>query len=334
MPPMETMNHWQRIEAAIAGLPTDRPPVSMWRHFPGEDLEADQLAAHMVDWQRRWDFDVVKFMPPGTYSVEDWGARSDYLGNAIGTRDVVVPAVRRTEDWARIRPLDVRAGAYGRQNQALRTTAQALRGSVPILQTIFGPLTTARKMSTDRLYADLRRHPDVLHAALRVITEVTIEFALDALRSGADGVFLALQQPCWRLMTPDEYSRFGKAYDLEILAALRGKARLNMVHAHGEDIMFELLADYPVELFNWHDRVTEPSIADAAKAFPRLLVGGLNEHQTLLQGDPAAIRAEVADAIAQAGGRRLMLGPGCVLPIAICDDAIATVVDAARGGSR
>jgi uroporphyrinogen decarboxylase len=324
------MNHWQRIEAAIAGEATDVVPVALWRHFPGDDLDPDRLAAHMLAWQRRWDFDLVKFMPPGTYGVVDWGAGTEYRGNAIGTREVVAPAVERTEDWARIGPLDHRAGSWGRQNDALRTTARALGGAVPILQTVFSPLTTARKLATDRLFADLRCHPDALHRALRAITDVTIAFALDALDAGAHGIFLATQLATWRLLATDEYRQFGKAYDLEILRALAGRSRLNMLHAHGDDVMFDLLADYPVEMLNWHDRLTPPAIAAAATRFPRLLVGGLNEHGTLLSGGPDAIRAEVADAICQSGGRRLMIGPGCVLPIATRERSIQAVVDAVR----
>ncbi len=37
--------------------------------------------------------------------------------------------------------------------------------------------------------------------------------------------------------------------------------------------------------------------------------------ETMLQGDPAEVRAQVADAIAQTGGRRLIVGTGCVTPI-------------------
>ena len=328
---MKPMSHWQRVEAALAGAPTDTTPISLWRHFPGDDLDPGLLAAHMVAWQRRWDFDLVKFMPPGTYSVVDWGATAEYRGNAIGTREVVVPAVRRTDDWARIARLDPGAGSWGRQNEALRATAQALRGEVPILQTVFSPITTARKMATDRLYADLRCHPDALHAALRAITETTIAFALDALDAGAAGVFLATQQATHRLLTVDEYQRFGKAYDLELLHALAGRTRFNLLHAHGDDIMFDALCDYPVELFNWHDRLTPPSIAEARQRFPGLLVGGVDEHGTLLHGEPEAIRAEAADAICQSGGRRLMIGPGCVLPIATPEPRIAVLVDAVRG---
>ncbi|MGO4154612.1 uroporphyrinogen decarboxylase family protein [Cupriavidus sp. YAF13] len=327
---MQTMNHWQRIEAALLGDATDRTPVALWRHFPEDDLDVDKLVRHTLEWQRKWDFDLVKFMPPGTYGVEDWGAVTAYQGSANGARAVVASPVRTTEDWLRIRPLDVKQGSYGRQNEALRAAARSLRGAVPILQTVFSPLTTARKLSTDRLFADLRCEPDALEAALRVITDTTIQFALDSLEAGAHGVFFATQLASSRMLTTQEYERFGSRYDLEVLAALRGHAQLNMLHAHGDDIMFDLLATYPVDMFNWHDRLTPPGLEAAAARFTRLLVGGLNEHGTLLHGSEQDIADEVHNAIAQTDGRRLIVGPGCVLPVATSDTAIRAVVRAAR----
>ncbi|MFI5447698.1 uroporphyrinogen decarboxylase family protein [Polaromonas sp. UC242_47] len=327
---MKALNHWQRIEAAIAGETTDHAPVALWRHFPDDDLCLEKLVAHTVDWQKKWDFDLVKFMPSGTYGVEDWGATTGYRGAANGAREVIRPAVLRTEDWARIRPLDVLAGSYGQQNRALAATAKALRGAAPLLQTVFSPLTTARKLSTDRMLADLRCSPDALHQALRVITDVTIEFALNALEAGADGVFFATQLASNRILNAQEYACFGKKYDLEVLNALRGRSRLNMLHAHGDDIMFDLLVDYPVEMFNWHDRLTKPSLSEAGAKFSRLLVGGLNEHGTLLHGWPEDIEREIHEALSHNEGRRLMIGPGCVLPVAIQDRSIQAVVNAVR----
>lgn len=327
---MSEMNHWERIEAALAGQATDRAPVALWRHFPNDDLDPAKLAAHSVQWQRRWDCDLVKFMPSGMYGVEDWGTVTEYRGTANGARESVRPAITSVEGWRNLERLDVRQGSYGRQNQALAMTARELAGSVPILQTIFSPLTTARKMSSERLFADLRRAPEAVEHALQVITDMTIEFALQALQDGAHGVFFATQLASYRLLTAAEYDRFGRHFDLQILDALKGKARLNMLHIHGDDIMFDHLSDYPVQMLNWHDRLTEPNLRQAAQRFKGLLVGGISEHGTLVNGTLAEIEAEVHDALAQTQGRRLVIGPGCVLPVRVTDDRLEAVRRAAR----
>ncbi len=71
----------------------------------------------------------------------------------------------------------------------------------------------------------------------------------------------------------------------------------------------------------------------AAPRFPGLLVGGINEYGALLRADTGGVADEVRDAIAQTGGRRLMLGPGCVVPISVTDAAIEAAVRAAREGA-
>jgi len=106
-----------------------------------------------------------------------------------------------------------------------------------------------------------------------------------------------------------------------------------MLHAHGDDVMFDTLAAYPVEMMNWHDRTAEPDLRGAAPRFPGLLVGGINEYGALLRADTGGVADEVRDAIAQTGGRRLMLGPGCVVPISVTDASIEAAMRAAREGA-
>ncbi|MCC6532119.1 MAG: uroporphyrinogen decarboxylase [Burkholderiales bacterium] len=324
------MNHWTRIEAALEGRAVDRLPLSLWRHFPEDDTDPGKLAAHMVRWQRRWDFDLIKFMPSGTYSVEDWGARTAYQNAANGARAVISPGVRRAEDWPALARLDPARGVLGQQLAALRMAKAELGDGAPILQTVFSPLTSARKLAGERIFADMRLNADMLEAGLRIITEVTIDFALQSLACGAHGVFFATQCASYRVCSAQEYLRFGAQFDRAVLNALKGRSRFDLLHVHGEDIMFDLVKDYPVRMLNWHDRLTKPDLASAAKQSSCLLVGGLEENSTLAHGDAAAIEAEVRDAVAQSAGRRLMVGPGCVLLVATPAANIQAVIDAVQ----
>lgn len=327
------MNHFERIEAAVCGGSTDLVPVALWKHFPVEDQDPAKLAALTVAWQRRYDFDLVKFMPSGTYCVEDWGAKSAFEGAANGARAVVVPGVVSPAGWRKLQRLDPGKGVLGAQNGALRTAATELGGTVPILQTLFSPLTTARKLAGDVVFEHLRRHPAELHAGLRTIADTTIDFALAALEAGAHGFFLATQCANTDVLSVAEYRDFGARYDLEILAAVKGRARLNMLHAHGLDVMFDLLAAYPVEMMNWHDRLTPPALDEALARFPKALVGGIAELDTLVTGTAQEVRAQVRDAIERTGGRRLVVGPGCVAGIYAPEQNLRAVVEEARGSA-
>ncbi len=309
----DTMSHWSRVRAALRGSEVDRPPISLWRHWPEEDETPTGLAAAMVRWQREYDFDLVKMMPTGTYGIEDWGASTVYEPNDHGVRTVVRYGVTEVEQWPTLEQLDVTDGYLGNQIEAVRLVAEDLAGEVPILQTVFSPLTTARKLAGDRVFADLRQHPDPFRAGLQVIAETTARFALESLRAGADGIFFATQCATYRAMTLAEYRSFGEAYDRIVLDAARPQAEIVLLHAHGHDLIFDLLVDYQPDALNWHDRAAGPSLSQARARFDGAVVGGINEWETLISGPAEAIEAEIADAVAQTGGRRHIVGPGCVL---------------------
>lgn len=310
----EQMTKFERLKAAIKGEETDRVCVALWKHFPVDDMTPEGLARCAVDFQKRYDWDLVKLTPTGTYGVMDWGSETVWKPNDMGVRTIVKFGVTAAEQWPQLELLDVTKGQYGVANQAVALTAKAINGEVPILQTVFSPLTTARKLAGDRIFTDLRTRPDLVKQGLEIITEVTIRFCQEALKAGADGFFFATQNASYRVVNDAEYCAFGEYYDRRILDAIKDKTQFNVIHIHGEDTMWKSMMRYPVNMVNWHDRITEPSLSEARQFFPGLLCGGINEWHTLVTGPVAAIEAEVKEAIAQVDGRGLMIAPGCVVP--------------------
>ena len=306
------MNHWDRINAALQGEETDRPPICLWRHWPIEDQTAESLAAVMVRWQEEYDCDLVKHAPAGSYVIEDWGGRTTYIpesSHGLGVRTITQRAVTATEGWPELEQLDVTQGHLGEHLAAVRLATKALGESAPVLQTVFSPLNIAPKLAGDLAFADLRENPELFSRGLQIIAETTARFALESLRAGADGILFV--SPCnHALFSEAEYREFGVPYDRIILDTVRGEAQIIMALLLGQEIMFDLAAQYPVDAINWPDRVCGPSLKDAQERFPGLLMAGIDEQRTLLNGPPAAIQAEIQDAIAQTGGRRLLVGPG------------------------
>ena len=308
----------QRLEATIRGEPADRTPVALWRHFPGDDQYPDELARSQIDFQRTYDFDFMKVTPSSSYCVQDWGLTTIYEGNLEGTRAYVNRRIQEPEDWYQLEPLDPRNGALGRQIECLRLIGAELGDEVPFIQTIFNPLAQARYLAGgERLLAHLRAHPEAVRTGLRVITDSIVRFVAEVCQAGAAGIFLAVQHASHRLLSEDEYRRFGEPFDRQVLEALTPAAWFNVLHLHGEDVMFDLLANYPVQAINWHDRETAPMLSEALRRTRgRALIGGLRQWETMVRGTPPNVRAEIADALAQtAGGRRLIIGTGCVTPI-------------------
>ncbi|MEI6289491.1 MAG: hypothetical protein WCP19_03590, partial [Chloroflexota bacterium] len=71
--------HRERMEALVSGQDTDRTPVALWRHFPGDDQDPDRLAAATLFWQKNYDWDVVKVTPASSFALKDWGVDFDNL---------------------------------------------------------------------------------------------------------------------------------------------------------------------------------------------------------------------------------------------------------------
>lgn len=310
----DQMTKRERLQAAVKGQATDRVPVALWKHFPVEDMTAEGLAAAAIAFQKKYDWDLIKFTPTGTYGIMDWGAETAWQPNNMGVRTITRFGLTKPEEWAQLPKLDATKGFYGQQNQALALVAREFKGEIPLFQTIFSPLTTARKLAGDRIFTDMRIHPELFKQGLETITQVTIQFAEEALKAGADGLFFATQNGSYRVVNEAEYRAFGEAYDRQILDAVRSKTQWIIVHIHGEDTMFDLLTRYPVDIANWHDRITDPSLKEARRHFSGLLAGGINEWNTLVTGPVSAIEADVKDAIEQTGGRGLLIAPGCVVP--------------------
>jgi len=300
----------ERLRAALRGEAVDRPPVALWRHFPREDARPQTLAAAHVRFYTTYDWDFLKVTPASGYYGDDWGLHAGYRPNREGTRHYTDRPVKKVADWAGLRSLDVTAGVYGRELHTLHLIREALSEDV-ILATVFSPLSIARTLCGDQaLLRYLREQPDVLHQGLATITDVTGRFAAETLNAGADGIFFATQCATTDYLTEEEYEEFGRPYDLQVLDAA-AHAEVRLLHLHGSHVMFDLVTDYPVDAINWHDRQTPPTLAEARQRYSGCLVGGLDQ-ETLSRGTPEEVAGQVHDAIAQTGGRGLIIAAGCV----------------------
>lgn len=312
---MSDISKRERLEATLAGEPTDRIPVALWRHFPGDDQDSDELARAHLEFQSIYDFDFIKVTPAYSFCVTGWGVEDRYDGNNEGVLDITRRAINRPDDWHKIKPLDPTTGSLGQQLRTLELLHEAVGDEVPFIQTIFNPLAMLMFLVGEMAELPyLRREPELVKQVLEVLTETNVRFVEEVLKRGAAGVFMSTIHASYLLFTESEYLELGRPYDLRVLEAAQG-GWFNVLHIHGEEVMFDLLTDYPVAAINWHDRSGSPSLAGAATRFSGTLIGGLRQWDTLLRGTPDQVRAEVRDAVEQTGGRHYILGAGCVTPI-------------------
>jgi uroporphyrinogen decarboxylase len=310
------MTHRERVRAALNGEEVDRVPVSMWRHFYGSETSAETLAAAMLGFQDRFDWDFMKVNPRASYHVEDWGLRVEYHGDAHPR--VVSTPVRTPEDWLKIRVLDINGGVLNEQLAALETIAGKLGGELPFLMTVFTPLSIAADLvaSEETFLRHLREHTDKVNAALEAITETFTIFAAACLERGAAGLFYATTS--WATtdrLTGAEYRRYARPHDLRLLAGLP-PAWFNVLHVCKPHNLLDVVADYPVAAFSWDARgAGNPSLAEGKKMVGgKAVIGGVPHDQTLVEASLAQLAATIAGLRTAMGRRGWMLGPGCTFP--------------------
>jgi uroporphyrinogen decarboxylase len=245
-----------------------------------------------------------------------------------GHRGCARCAVREADDWKKIRALDPdSAPGYVEQMETIvRLGFDRRIGDAPVVPTLFSPLSLARKLSGERLSADIRERPDAVKSALEAITETLIRFSDAALNEGVSGIFYSIQAASRTLHTEEVYAEFGEPYDRRVLESVSGRSILTIVHCHGDQLMFDRLARLPGHAWNWDDRATAPPLGEGRALVKGAVIGGLNQWKTLRDGTPEQATAETKDAVLQTGGTGVIVGPGCVLPMNTPDANVAAVV--------
>jgi uroporphyrinogen decarboxylase len=303
----------ERVRRALQSADLDCPPCAFWTHFPGIDLDPDALATEMAAFARRLDLDFVKAMPNGCYCVEDWGAVPDHSRvSQGGTTQIVHSPITAPEDWRKISPLPVTEGAYGRELRHLARLIAAVGPEVPVLATVFSPLTVAHKLAGPALIRDFPTARQNVLDALEAIAATTAEFTRQALALGCAGIFFAAQDATGDPFDDKAYAVFGEPFDRRVLSAATA-GWFNLVHMHGDRILFDRLSAYPVTALNWHIGETEPSIAAyRSTGGARPIVGGIRR-DALTARNWDGVTSDIAVALDSTRGQGLLLSAGCVI---------------------
>lgn len=290
------MTKAERVRAALRGEPVDRVPYSFWYHFGLQHMPGAVHAAAQLDFFRAYDLDWLKVMNDYTYRLPD-----------------TMLAVREPADWRRLEPLGPAENGFAEQLKAVALIRRGLGTSAMFVDTLFNPWTTAVRMAG---LATVRQHvqeaPEDLLYGLGVIARTLAAHAAESIARGADGIFLSIT-PDPRVLDEAGFRRFVKPFDVQVLEALRPIGRFNILHIHGLDPMFGLVLDYPVDAINWSHRTTAPSLAEGRRLYAGCILGGIDE-STYSRVTPYEIYAQVADALATAGGTKFILTPGCSVP--------------------
>ena len=319
------------MQAAIAMRPADRPPVGAWGHTYREEWSPEALAAVTVERARRFGWDFVKFQPRASSFAEAFGSVYKPAGHRLKGPVLVSEAVPDLESWRNVELVNPKV--LDDQVESIGMVARELGPDVPVIQTVFSPITIGGYLvgkSQSRVVRELRKHPELVRAALEKIAEVLVDFSRRSVEAGAAGIFYAISGYAGRGVMPESlYRELVLPLDLSVLGRLPAEAWFNVVHLCGSNLNFELASEMPAQVISWsiHNQ-GNPSLVQGRKVSGRAVMGGLGQRASLLYGPPPEVVAEARRAVAETDGLGLLLAPGCSVPTRAKDANLAAMVAA------
>lgn len=318
------MNAYERIKAMVDGKPVDRPGATLWKHFFLEDRNCNDLVKRTIAFQEQNNWDVIKVMANGIYLQEQYGAEVIWSRNANEFPITVKRPINSPKGFTKLKAVEMKTGAIAREVEVVKRLVDKYKGKVPIIATVFTPLTYAQELYNGwqnpwPFYDLIREYPKEMHAGLEVLTEVTSNIIEEFVNTGVDGIFYSSQFANDKIFTPELYQEFGVPTDLKAFEPAIGKTWFNMMHVHGQtDLFFELVKDYPFESFSWEDILTKEPLRKVANMTNKIVVGGI-ERQKDFRIDSREkllehISKRVKDASSQVPHNKLIIAPGCAMP--------------------
>jgi len=306
------MTKVERVRATLAGKPVDRPPFTIWYHFGNQHASPERTAQVHLEFFEAYDLDLLKVMNDYDYPMPE------------GMEVMATP-----DDLKRLAPFDVTRTPLGQQLKAIELISRSLKGKALFVDTVFNAWNTVRRnLVKEAMEPLMARHPVALEAALQIVNDNLIQYALASLERGAAGIFLSVPASA-ESVTVTQCARFMRPFDLQLLNAIHGKGECHILHAHGEKLYLDQILDYPVHVLSWADLNGGPSIAEARGRTPLTLMAGL-DHIKFPYVSARVIRDQVKTARAQAGNTKFILAPGC----SVATYSFPPLIRAARGAAR
>ena len=328
---LEPVDGKRRVEAALAMGVADRPPVGAWGHTYREEWSPRDLASITVDRARKFGWDFVKFQPRASSFAEAFGSVYKPAGHRLKGPVLVKAAVEELADWKKVALVNPKV--LQDQVESIGLVARELGEGVPVIQTVFSPITVAGYLvgkSKSRVVRELRKNPELVGPALDRIAEALVDFSRRSVEAGAAGIFYAISGYASKdAMAESVYRELLLPYDVNVLRQLPTEAWFNVVHLCGSNLNFGLARDLPAQAISWsvHNQ-GNPSLVQGREISGRPVMGGLGQRASLLYGPPAEVEAEARNAVEETGGRGLLLAPGCSVPTRAKDANLAAMVTA------
>lgn len=323
------MTKRERVIAAIKGESVDGIPSGFSLHFPENQAIGDAAVEAHLQFFKDTDTDIIKIMnehlvpsyglitTPGEYyeKIPQMDRHTAFIHNQIemakkildrGEKDTFTMGTLHGPCASGIHPLECMGEGYGFEE--------------------------VRRIQLDFLRWDEKK---MLPAMQRIADGMCALAGAYIGEVGLDSVYFAGLGAESRWFTDEEFERWIKPFDLQIMRAIKDAGGYCFLHMckHGLN-MKRYDADYTAlaDVVNWGVYEAPESMEEGRRQFAgRTVMGGLeNRSGVLAEGDAVAVEQEVKRVITEFGRERLILGADCTLATGQDRSLIRAAVEAAR----
>lgn len=305
------MNSVERLDAALAGVEVDRPPFSFWYNFGLQHMSGEAVADAHIAFARRFKPDFLRVMNSYPYPLGS-GSRSfdrptDFLR---------IPAATAAEE-----------GYWGHQLRALNKIVKALRGEIWAVESIDSPWTHLCRLSNRNLvFSTANRRPEIVKAALDVISASQVKYIQKAMETGIKGIFFTITEAGYDALDPIKHEELCKPYNERILNAA-SELPFNILRLEGNKLYFDTLTDYPTSVVSWSHFRTMPGLVKGLLEWKRCVMGGIN-YETLCGESAESLRGYFEKYAEEFFINKMIIAPSGVLPSDISPYVLDGMIDA------
>ena len=284
----------ERLECVLRGQLPDRPPITAYRHFPKSERKPNELARVMLDWQKKYDWDIMKIHPSAVYMQEVWGDVFDYNNYVQEIFPKKISRATNSDDLSIFDKKDMSNKTLKDHVEVIKIIKENLTEDIPIIHTLFTPLTIITNIfecpfvrrhfhaerKDNKIFDIIKNKEKKLERALENITDTYINYWKELKQTGIDGLFYAgISWARTGYMTEDEWRRYIKKYDLKFLKEVKKDGGLIIYHTCGIKSNPERFSDYPIDILHWDQGGEDnPSIKDSIRFLKKIIpMGGVNE---------------------------------------------------------
>lgn len=317
-----SVNSVLRLNNFLANEKIDRPPVTpIIMMFAAKFINKtyrDYYSDYRVlveSWLRcheKFQFDMMMVISDPYRETEGIGGRFEY------PEDNVPKCIERPiKNYAELKKLKIpdpwNCPRMLDRLKACELFKRKVGDEIPILGWIEGPMSQMSNLrGMDQIMMDLYDQPDFVADLLEFVMEVEKNFALAQIKSGAS--WIGIGDAAASLISP-------KIYHEKIMP--KEKELVDFIHAHGAKVKIHICGNITNHLEclvqTGADIIDLDWMVPIEKAVGLLqpgqvVCGNFDPVRILLDGMPAQVD-EAADECLQKGRGRLILSPGCEVPV-------------------